>query len=169
MLEQQPIDNTYPEPARTRTRLISVAGALAVALVLVPVAAAQRGNPARTARVMNVSDNAKLRYVPPVRHGTKLLEVGEVKGTLPGSMRALVEVSSNASGSFTFKTASGEIDGNGSAKLNGSGTWQSFSGTLVITGGTGRYAHAHGRAGLYGLYNRQSYAMIVQTRGSLSY
>ena len=43
------------------------------------------------------------------------------------------------------------------------------SGTAYITGGTGRYAHAHGRGGMYGTYNQRNYEVVLQTRGTFSY
>ena len=44
----------------------------------------------------------------------------------------------------------------------------SFKGTLTITGGTGRYAHAHGSGAFYGVFYRRSYAITVQTEGTLT-
>jgi hypothetical protein len=69
----------------------------------------------------------------------------------------------------TITTHAGIIRGHGTATPHASGIYESFSGTLTITGGTGRYAHAHGHAGLYGLFNRRTYNLIVQTTGTLSY
>jgi hypothetical protein len=34
----------------------------------------------------------------------------------------------------------------------------SFAGTLTVSRGTGRYAHAHGHGGFYGVINRKTYA-----------
>jgi hypothetical protein len=101
--------------------------------------------------------------------GSLLLEEGRATGTLPGTMRVRLNVGPTLSGSFTITTRFGSIKGRGSATPHGSGTVESFAGTLVASGGTGRYAHAHGHAGLYGTFNRDTYALTVQTTGKLSY
>ena len=116
---------------------------------------------------MSATDEARLHYV---RHeGSRLFEEGTAHGTLPGRMHAECNVGASLSASFTIYTAQGSIRGHGTATPHGSGIYQSFAGTLIVTGGTGRYAHAHGHAGLYGLFNRRTYALTVQTTGSLSY
>jgi hypothetical protein len=40
---------------------------------------------------------------------------------------------------------------------------------MTITGGSGRYAHAHGGGELFGVYYRRSYALTVQAIGKLPY
>lgn len=139
----------------------------APALTASPTVAAGLRRPARMARTVSATDTAHLHYLR--NSNSLLIEEGSVTGDLPGSMRASVEIGPTATGSFTFYTGSGTITGHGDAKLRGYGMYASFAGTLVITSGTGRYAHAHGNAGLYGTFNRRSYALLVQTTGSLSY
>ncbi len=90
-------------------------------------------------------------------------------GALPGSMRAVVDTGDVFTGSFTIHTHGGTIEGHGRATPHGAGRYQSFSGTITLTGGTGRYSHAHGRAGLYGTFDRRTYAMVIQTTGRFSY
>ncbi len=84
-------------------------------------------------------------------------------------MRAVVDTGNVFTGSFTIRTHGGSIEGNGRATPNGLGRYQSFSGTITLTGGTGRYSHAHGRAGLYGTFDRRTYALVIQTTGRFSY
>ncbi|HEY3970464.1 MAG TPA: hypothetical protein VGL79_03595 [Solirubrobacteraceae bacterium] len=122
---------------------------------------------AHVAHTLKASDTAHLRYLS--ASGSLLLEEGQTNGTLPGKMRARVNVGSTFTGSFVTYTRYGTIVGHGNATPHGSGTYESFSGTLVVTGGSGRYAHAHGRAGLYGTFNRDNYAFVVQTTGTLLY
>lgn len=124
-------------------------------------------NTARVARVLSATDTAHLHYIK--ASGSLLLEEGRATGTLPGTMRVRLNVGPTLSGSFTITTRFGSIKGRGSATPHGSGTVESFAGTLVASGGTGRYTHAHGRAGLYGTFNRGTYALTVQTTGKLSY
>lgn len=98
-----------------------------------------------------------------------LLEEGSATGDLPGKMRAHLTVGASFSGTFVIFTASGTIKGRGTATPRGSGRYESFRGSLVLTGGTGRYAHAHGSAGLYGVFDRTTYRLTIQTTGRLSY
>jgi hypothetical protein len=122
---------------------------------------------AHAAHALKASDTAHLRYLS--ASGSLLLEEGQTTGTLPGKMRAHVNVGSTFTGNFVTYTRYGTIVGHGTATPHGSGKYESFSGTLVVTGGSGRYAHAHGTAGLYGTFNRDNYAFVVQTTGTLLY
>jgi hypothetical protein len=123
--------------------------------------------PAHAARSMRATDEAHLRYVR--RRGSRLFEEGTAHGTLPGSVHAECNLGATFTASVTIHTSAGTIRGHGTATPHASGIYESFSGTLTITGGTARYAHVHGRAGLYGVFNRRTYAITVQTTGSLSY
>ena len=116
---------------------------------------------------LHATDTAKLHYVGAV--GEQVYETGSARGTLPGSMHVHMIFASIFSGSFQIYTHGGTIDGNGRAKPHGEGVSESFAGTLVVTGGTGRYRRAHGTARLYGTFNRESYALTVQTAGTLRF
>lgn len=122
---------------------------------------------AHAARKLKASDTAHLHYIS--ASGSLLYEEGAATGTLPGRMRVHLNVGATFTGSFTIYTKGGSIRGHGSANPHGSGVYESFAGSLVATGGTGRYTHAHGRAGLYGTFNRNTYALLVQTTGTLLY
>jgi hypothetical protein len=119
------------------------------------------------AHAVTATDTANLRYVS--ASGSLLFEDGRAAGTLPGSMRVHLNVGATFSGSFTIDTRGGSIKGHGEATPHGSGVYESFAGSLLATGGSGRFAHAHGRAKLYGTFNRDTYALTVQTTGTLSY
>jgi hypothetical protein len=119
------------------------------------------------ARTLKATDTAHLRYVSAA--GSLLSEEGSASGTLPGKMRASVNVGAAISGNFTIYTKGGAIKGHGSATPHGSGTFESFAGSIVLTGGTGRFAHARGKTGLYGTFNRSTYSLTIQTTGTLTY
>jgi hypothetical protein len=119
------------------------------------------------ARALRATDTARLHYVSAA--GSLLYEEGTATGTLPGKMRVHLNVGSTFTGSFTIYTPAGQIKGRGQATPHGVGTYESFSGTLTVTGGSGRYRHAKGRAGLYGTFDRNNYALLVQTTGTLTY
>jgi hypothetical protein len=122
---------------------------------------------ARMARTERLTMTVHLRYV--TARGAYLLEEGSASGPLAGTVKAHVRFTADISGSFEFYPHDGSISGYGSARLHESGTYVSFGGTVTITGGTGRYAHARGGGGLYGVYNRRTLALTIQTTGSLSY
>jgi hypothetical protein len=129
---------------------------------------AKRAARAHAAHSMSATDTAHLHYIPPA-HGSTLYEEGLASGTLPGRMRARFNIGATVTATFTIYTQNGTINGRGSATPHGSGTYESFAGSIQVTGGTGRYQHAHGHAGLYGTFNRRTYGLVVQTTGRLSY
>jgi hypothetical protein len=175
---------TKPPTARTRQHtpakgFVATSGVLLLATLtcgtLAATASSASPNHAariqatHAARTLSATDTAKLHYIPPA-HGSQLDEEGAATGTLPGRMQAHVEIGPNTTGSFTiYVRGGGTIKGHGTATMHGSGIYESFSGTLVVTEGSGRYAHAHGRAGLYGTFDRKTYALLVQTTGRLAY
>ena len=148
---------------------ILASGALAGTALSASPHRAERIQTAHAARTLSATDTAKLRYIPP-SHGSMLYEEGSATGTLPGRMQAHVEIGATTAGSFTiYVRGGGTIKGHGTATMHGSGLYESFNGTFVVTGGSGRYARAHGRAGLYGTFDRKTYALLVQTTGRLAY
>ncbi len=151
-----PKPNHWRIPVATGAALLAL---LATAALLAPGAAA--------AHALRATDTAHLRYVS--ASGSLLFEEGAASGTLPGSMRVHLDVGTTLSGSFTIYTRGGTIRGHGEATPHGAGVYESFAGTLVVTGGSGRYAHARGHTGLYGTFDRDNYALTVQTTGTLSY
>jgi hypothetical protein len=129
--------------------------------------AARHSPVAHAASTLKITDTAAMHYTG--GSGSLLHESGSASGTLPGSMKATCNIGATLSTSFTIYASGGTITGHGTATPHGSGAIESFAGTLVATGGTGRYAHARGHAGLYGTFNRRNYALTVQTTGKLSY
>lgn len=124
---------------------------------------------AHPARALQASDRAVLHYNRRKSEGAKLVEEGSATGDLPGTMDAELTIEGTFGGSFRLRTYAGWIFGHGTATPSGSGRYESFRGTLEVTGGTGRYAHARGRAGLYGVLDRDTYEVRIQTTGQLSY
>lgn len=125
------------------------------------------GPQAHASRALKASDTAHLRYT--AASGSVLIEQGRATGTLPGSMHVRFSIGATFTGRFTIYAGGGTISGRGSAKPKGAGTYESFSGSLRVSGGTGRYSRARGTARLYGTFNRDSYALVVQTVGTLYY
>jgi hypothetical protein len=128
------------------------------------------GEPARAgaARTLTVDDNGKLHLLH--ASGSILSEAGPVSGTLLGTAKVSLNVGEDVTATFTIHAhGGGSIVGHGSAVLHSAGRYSSFAGSLTVTGGTGRYAHAHGAGKLYGTLERRYDEVVFQTRGTLDY
>ena len=123
---------------------------------------------ARAAHAVDVKDEGHLHSVR--TSGSELLEEGQITGTIPGRVRVSFNIGPTVSATFAiYPTSGGSISGHGSGALHSTGVYSTFGGTLQVTRGTGRYAHARGHGGLYGAINRKTYALTVQTVGTLYY
>jgi hypothetical protein len=153
---------------RPNARLAAPTAVLLAVLGLVvglgPVAGQARS---AHARVLRATDHATLHYVSSTVD--VFYETGRASGTLPGWMRVHMRLGSRFSGSYVIQAAGGSIYGNGSAIPHGSGTYESFAGTITVTGGTGRFRHAYGRAQVYGTFDRINNQLKLQTTGTLYY
>lgn len=148
----------------------SLLTACAAAMLALPATTAARpsaGRDAHAARSLNATDTARLRYLS--SSGSSVYEEGYASGKLPGRVKVRLEVNATVTASFTIYASGGTLVGHGSGALHSSGVYASFGGTMTITHGTGRYAHAHGHGGFYGAINRNTFAATVQTTGTLAY
>jgi hypothetical protein len=148
-------------------RLSALAMGLLLMLLLTGGARAGSETGAAEARSVRLTVVAHLHYIS--SKGSYLYEQGSTSGQLAGTVKARLRVTATISGTFTFYPRGGSLNGRGSATLHESGAYASFGGSLKILGGTGRYAHARGNAGLYGVYNRRDLGVTIQTTGSLVY
>jgi hypothetical protein len=152
--------------ADSRATRTSAGGGPARAAATVGVAA--RAPLARAAHVLSVKDEGHLHSVR--ESGSDLIEEGAVTGTIPGTVRVNFDIGPTVTASFTiYARGGGSISGHGSGALHSTSVYSTFGGSLTVTRGTGRYAHAHGKGGLYGSINRKTYALTVQTIGTLYY
>jgi hypothetical protein len=125
---------------------------------------------ARAAGSLNVKDEGALHFVK--SSGSTIIDEGRATGTIPGDVRIhfVYNGNPNVSAQITIYGQHGTIDVRGSGRLSSpTNPNPSFSGTLSITGGSGRYSHASGSGKLYGVFHRRSYGMIVQAQGTLHY
>jgi hypothetical protein len=146
-----------------KTRSFRLAGALAAALALSMILA----NVTIASRSVSVNDTGHLHLLK--AFGSTLLEEGAAAGTLPGLAKVRLLVGSTVIASFTIQTKHGTIYGSGSAALHSSGRYASFGGSLSVSHGTGSYARAHGSGKLYGVIDRRTSSLTVQTIGTLNY
>jgi hypothetical protein len=147
-------------------------GASALAIVLTGMSiSAQAARPeAQAAHVLTVKDEAKLRFVK--SSGSTLSDEGPATGTIPGKVKIVFTYPGSpiVSSQLTIYGSSGSIRVRASGKLSSpTNPKPSFKGGLTITGGSGRYSHAHGSGTLYGVFNRRTYAMVVQAQGTIHY
>jgi hypothetical protein len=125
---------------------------------------------ASAARSISVKDEGRLRLVK--SSGSKVIDEGPATGTIPGKARIVFVYNGNpaVSAQITIVGHGGSIQAHGTGHLsNPSSASPSFKGALTITAGGGRYAHAHGSGQLFGVFYRRSYAITVQTQGTLDY
>jgi hypothetical protein len=144
---------------------ILLAPILMLALALAPGAGLAAR--ARAAGSLRVNDTGHLRLLK--SYGSTLIEQGSVSGTLPGQCHVHMTVGSIVNATFSIATRYGTIYGSGRARLHSSGRYASFGGSLSVNYGTGRYARARGGGGLYGVIDRRTDALTVQTEGRLGY
>ncbi len=159
-----------------RGRVISVPLALlalAGSAILLGAGAPARGVAPPLARVagsIGVRDEGRLHLV--TASGSLLIDEGTASGTFPGKVRVRFTYSGNPSVSaqITIYGHAGSIVARASGRLSSpTSSSPSFKGALTIVGGSGRYARAHGEGELFGVFYRRSYAITVQTRGTLRY
>jgi hypothetical protein len=167
-----------PAPALSPVALPAVALSAALAapalLAALPAPALAAPGPAavRTPRAhrsmaVRAKDVAHLRYVS--AKGSLLVDEGRATGTVAGNMKVRLHIGATFIGTFAIHTSVGTIVGRGQAIPHGAGQYESFAGSLTATGGSGRYKKAHGRAQLYGVFNRGDYSLVIQTTGTLFY
>jgi hypothetical protein len=148
--------------------------ALAVIGVLIaataPAVALAAVKAARAARVLSVRDEGHLHFSK--SSGSQIIDEGWMSGTLHGTTRVHFTYSGEptVSARFTVYGSGWTMSGYASGRLNNpSSANPSFRGSLTLTGGSGRYAHAHGSGEMFGVFNRRSYGLIVQAIGRLHY
>ena len=143
-------------------------------VVLGLLALAMVGTAGATAsRLLNVRDEGKLHFI--TSNGSELIDEGKGVGTLTGNVRVdfIYNGEPDVSARFTIEGDSGSISGKARATLNNPNSSEpSFRGKFSITGGSRRYAHAHGTGELFGVFIRRGknkYGLTVQTIGKLVY
>jgi hypothetical protein len=158
-----------PSRAALAVRLVALAAILGLpAWMSMTNAEARPGKTrARLARTFSATDTGHLHLVH--NGGEYITEEGQATGTVPGKVRAYLEVGPTVVAKFTIYTSVGTISGVGSGKPKGRSEEPSFAGTMTISRGTGRYKSAHGHGGFYGTLNRVTYKLVVQITGTLSY
>jgi hypothetical protein len=125
---------------------------------------------ARAAHTLDVKDEGYLRLIK--SSGSLLIDEGPAHGSVPGKVRIrfVYDGDPTVTAQITIYGHSGELLAHGVGHMSSpTSPSPSFKGLLTITGGNGHYAHAHGVGQFFGVFYRRSYAITVQTQGTLSY
>jgi hypothetical protein len=144
-----------------------VAGGILIGATSAGAGQTQRASAASS---VNVKDEGRLRLVK--SWGSQLIDEGPATGTIPGTVRIVFVYDGNPTmtAQITIYGHGGTIQAHGTGLLSSpTSPSPSFKGTLTIAGGSGRYMHARGSGQLYGVFYRRSYAVTVQTQGTLRY
>lgn len=157
--------------ASLRVSLVLMAVTLAVAVGVAPSGADPvHAKPpvAGAAKTMSVNLTAKMHLIG--RPGHVLNEQGTFTGTLGGSINVHFTAVTSTSGIGTFLAypSGGSIAGQTNTKGHVVGANIYFTGTMTITKGTGRWAHASG-SGLQfsGVINRQNFHATGHMQGNI--
>jgi hypothetical protein len=155
---------------RTSLFVVCVSGMLtAGGLSLADTTRAAKRAGALTARTLSVNETIQASLVSH-KGSTALNERGRCSGTLSGSLTIQIGIAGDteATISFTCNTSAGAISGRGITSYASAGPAARFNGTLRVTHGTGRYAHAS-TTGLriQGTLKRHTYALSARVTGTL--
>ncbi len=98
-----------------------------------------------------------------------LIETGRATGTLPGSVKVSFTLHGlHATSRFTIYAHGGTISGVGEGFVKSGRTgYDTFGGSLRLTGGSGRYRGASGSGTLYGSLYKLNESIKVQVDGTL--
>jgi hypothetical protein len=125
--------------------------------------------PARAASTFTLNESGNLHLAS--KRGFTLNEHGSASGTVAGTISVqLTIVSTNrVTARVSIHPSGGSISGYATADYHRGTTAASFSGTMSVTGGSGRYAHAHGSGlGFTGTIQRSNDAITVHVTGHAS-
>jgi hypothetical protein len=162
------IEQLTSRPGASRALAAICAAATVAGPGALPASATPRNGVSRAARVVHADENASLHQVS--SEGSQIVEEGSVSGSFAGTVKGSFNVGPTVTGSVTmYVSGGGSFHGHGYGTLHNAygHVYESFGGTVTVTGGTGRFKGAHGRVEFYGAINRRTYAMQVQTRGTL--
>ena len=155
-----------PSWRRSAERLAVLSAITSAAIIALTAQDTLASSVARIAREQSVTDRTYLRLVGPP--GTEITEKGTSYGTFSGSVLNHLKFSGGRiSGNFVLHAHGGIVKGNTNGSVVGKSAQPvvSFAGTVSITGGTGRYAHASGQLHLKGSIRRSNYEIYEETSG----
>jgi hypothetical protein len=149
--------------------VVVVAAAACVEFIGVGAASASSSR-AGAARSVALSENGRLHLTS--KQGYTLNEQGAATGTITGTIYIHLHLTSTSkvTAEVSIYPSGGSLSGNGSASYQVVGSIAAFTGTLSITRGSGKYAHARASALRFtGAIQRRGDAVSVHVSGPLSF
>jgi hypothetical protein len=137
-----------------------------VALML---AASADAREARTSRTISLNETGRLQLTS--HHGFTLNEQGLTSGTISGTIYIHLNVVSTnrVTAEVNIYPSGGSLTGHASASYRPAGGIASFSGSMEVTRGSGRYSHAKGSGlSFTGTVQRSNDAVTVRVSGRIS-
>jgi hypothetical protein len=154
-------------------RLVLAAGLCAVSMASLgaptTLAATRTAPVAHLAGSLSLNESGRLHLTS--HHGFTLNEQGSASGAITGTIYIHLHVVSTnrVTAEVSLYPSGGSITGLASASYRPSGAVASFSGTMNIARGTGRYAHAGGSGlSFTGTIRRTDDAVTVHVSGRMS-
>jgi hypothetical protein len=144
-----------------------VAGALFVAVL--GGATPSRAATAHAAGTLSLNETGHLRLTS--HHGFTLNEQGSTSGTVSGTIYIHLNVVSTnrVTAEVNIYPSGSSITGSASASYHPSGAVATFSGTMTIERGSGRYSGAHGSGlSFSGTVQRSNDSVTVHVSGRMS-
>jgi hypothetical protein len=134
------------------------------------LAAAHRSDQSFASAARLIAVNETLRAAPVGhRSPTEYNDVGRGSGTFNCPLSIHVSITFTTT-TFTFhcSPSGGTLTGTGKASFYVAGNIAQFSGTLSVTHGTGRYAHASATGlAMHGVFQRKTYDLVTTVTGSM--
>lgn len=119
-------------------------------------------------RLLRVNDTGRLHLTR--KSGSTLYESGSASGTLPGTITAVFHTGvARVTGSVTFHARGGSITMTAVGYPQSAGVTARFSGSIAVSGGTGRYRSALGHGTFSGRVNRHSWKVTVHAVAGVTY
>jgi hypothetical protein len=128
-----------------------------------------RAASARSAGTLSLSETGHLHLTS--HHGFTLNEQGSASGTISGTIYIHLNIVSvnHVTAEISIYPSGSSITGSASASYHPAGSVASFSGTMSVSRGTGRYRGAHGSGlNFTGTVQRSNDAVTVHVSGRMS-
>jgi hypothetical protein len=166
MNANRPSRNGLGWMSRSRLAVTFVLAALTSSVSVQTVAWA--GTAGRAAGTLSLSETGHLHLTS--HHSFTLNEQGSTSGTIPGTIFIHLNVVStnHVTAEVSIYPSGGSLTGEASASYRPSGAVATFSGTMTVERGTGRYKGAHGSGlSFSGSIQRSNDAVTVHVSGRM--
>jgi hypothetical protein len=155
--------------ACTRGRVFGLVTAAALLATVFAGTAPSRAATAHAAGTLSLNETGRLHLTS--HHGFTLNEQGSTSGTISGTIYIHLNIVSTnrVTAQVSIYPSGSSLTGSASASYHPSGGVATFSGTMTVERGTGRYSGAHGSGlSFTGTVQRVNDAVTVHVSGRMS-